>query len=369
MRVLISGAGIGGLSAGLALKRAGFEVAVYERHPELRTAGAGLNVWPNGVRVLYELGLKEDFDSSANLLERYRTYSESGELIGDEDLVEYRTRYGAPVTGVYRKDLSALLAEHLGEDSLHFEHEIVSYEERENDVVAHFSNGESATGDLLIAADGVYSALRKQMFGESEFKTDKHVRWRGIFQVEDAQIHPLHEVDVIGEHGHLGWLPIGRGLAYWYAAGEGLDTKEQALNYFNSWSGSMVPQVLKATSDESIIRNELMDFAKPLTSWSKGRVVLLGDSAHPMLPGVAQGANQALVDSSVLTRELLASDDIASALQAYEEERIHRVDQVVRVSRSLFAYDEKLEEFHDAGNNPIFRNYARIVENSAAATA
>lgn len=367
LRVLISGAGIGGLSAGIALKRAGFDVTVYERHPELRTAGAGLNVWPNGVRVLYGLGLKDEFDRTANLLDWYTTYSSSGEMIGKEDLVEYRSRYGAPVTGVYRKDLSGMLADSLSEDELHFGHEIVRYEDNGNEVTVHFSNGETAVGDLLIAADGVYSAIRKQMLGDIEFKTDKHVRWRGIFQVDDANVHPKSEVDVIGDHGHLGWLPIGRGLAYWYAAGDGLDTKEQALEYFSSWTGSLVPQVLRATDPSTIIRNELMDFAEPLETWTRGRVALLGDAAHPMLPGVAQGANQALVDSEVITKHLLEAADVQTALERYEAERIHHVDRVVRVARSLFAYDEKLEEFQDANANPIFRHYARIVENPAAA--
>ncbi len=366
LRVLVSGAGIGGLSAGLALKRAGFDVTVYERHPELRTAGAGLNVWPNGVRVLYELGLKEVFDNNANLLEYYRTYSSDGEQIGEEDLVEYRTRYGAPVTGVYRKDLSAMIAQQLGEQ-LKFDHEIVGFEEREDEVVVQFANGTTASGDVLIAADGVYSAIRRQMFGDIEFKTDKHVRWRGIFKVEDAGVHPKSEVDVIGEHGHLGWLPIGRGLAYWYAAGDGLETEEQALAYFNSWEGSLVPQVLRATDPATIIRNELMDFAEPLTSWTSNRVALLGDAAHPMLPGVAQGANQALVDSAVITQHLLQADSVSEALRGYESERLEHVGRVVRVARSLFAYDEKLEEFHEANANPIFRHYARIVENPVTA--
>lgn len=366
-RVLVSGAGIGGLSAGLALKRAGFDVKIFERHPELRTAGAGLNVWPNGVRVLYDLGLKEAFDSTANLLEFYRTYSSDGELIGEEDLVAYRTRYGAPVTGVYRRDLSAMLAAPFSDTELMFDHEITSYEERDDKVIVHFAHGGTETGDLLIAADGVYSAIRHQMIGEVEFKTDKHVRWRGIFQVADAGIHPKSEVDVIGEHGHLGWLPIGRGLAYWYAAGEGLETKEQALAYFGSWQGSLVPQVLRATDPDSIIRNELMDFATPLKSWTTGRVALLGDSAHPMLPGVAQGANQALEDSAIITRHLLEAPNYQTAFERYEAERIELVNRVVVVARSLFAYDEKLDEFHEAHANPIFRHYARIVENQAAA--
>ena len=366
-RVLVSGAGIGGLSAGLALKRAGFDVTVFERHPELRTAGAGLNVWPNGVRALYSLGLREEFDRTANLLDSYKTYASDGELIGDEDLVAYCTRYGAPVTGVYRKDLSALLAAALGAKNLRFEHEVVSVEQSADGVIAHFANGRTEEGDLLVAADGVYSAIRNQIFGEKAFRTDEHVRWRGIFKVADAGIDPATEVDTIGDHGHLGWLPIGKGMAYWYAAGDGLETESQALEYFGSWEGSLVPQVLRATDRSTIIRNELMDFAEPLESWVEGRVALLGDSAHPMLPGVAQGANQALVDSAVLAQCLTDSQDVAAALQTYQEQRIDHVNEVVRVARSLFDYDEKLDEFHEVRNNPIFHHYANTVEGLSAA--
>jgi 2-polyprenyl-6-methoxyphenol hydroxylase-like FAD-dependent oxidoreductase len=364
---LICGTGVGGLSAGLALKRAGFDVVVFERHPELRTAGVGLNVWPNGVRVLYDLGLADEFNRTANLLESYKTYSSDGELVGDEDLVAYRERYGAPVTGVYRRDLNAMLARALGDEHLRFGHELTGVEQTGDEVICTFANGERATGDFLVAADGVYSVVRTQLFGEKEFRPDEHVRWRGVFDVQDAGVDPHAEVDVIGPDGHLGWLPIGRGLAYWYAAGHGLVEKAQALEYFGSWTATPVPAVLAATQDETVIRNELMDLAVPLDRWTQGRVTLLGDAAHPMLPGVAQGANQALQDTAALVAELTSGADVERALSAYESARIGTATRVVEISRSLFDYDAKLGELEEVRNNPIFSRYADVVEGARAA--
>lgn len=361
-KVVIIGAGVGGLAAGLALKRAGLNVTVFERHPELRTAGVGLNLWPNGVRVIYELGLRESFEEAANLLDHYRTYSSDGRLIGDEDVAAYRTRFGAPLTGVYRRELNQMIADALGAEHLRFDHELTAIEQQADRVVCAFANGERVTADVVIGADGIYSTVRGQLFGERRFRSDEHVRWRGLFRVEDAGIDPAAEVDVIGPDGHLGWLPIGRGYAYWYAAGEQLFDKETALGHFRSWTATQVPDVLAATPDETIIRNELMDFETPLERWGEGRVTLLGDACHPMMPGVAQGANQALQDALALTESLTSEPDVERALRAYEAARMPIAHRVVEVSRSLFDYEDKLGELSEVQNNPIFNRYVEIVE-------
>lgn len=366
-KAVICGAGVGGLTAGLALKQAGFDVMVYERHPELRTAGVGLNVWPNGVRVLQGLGLEAEFTEMANLLTRYRTFSSDGEMVGDEDVEAYRERYGAPLTGVFRRELNAMIARALGDEHISLGYEMTKVTDTGDGVVCEFANGETVTGDVLIGADGVYSNIRTQLFGEQPFRSDMHVRWRGLFDVADAGIDPRAEVDVIGDRGHLGWLPIGRGRAYWYAAGDGLDDKETALAYFNSWTNTQVPAVLAATPDDTIIRNELFDLAEPLQRWGTGRITLLGDAAHPMLPGVAQGANQALQDAAALTAALVADSDSERALRAYEAARMPTATNVVKISRSLFDYDNKLDELNEVANNPIFARYADVVEGVRAA--
>jgi len=361
-KALICGGGVGGLSVGLALKRAGFEVTVFERHPELRTAGVGLNLWPNGVRVLQDLGVGNQFERLANIIERWPTFSSDGELVTVEDVGAYRERYGAPLTGLYRKDLNAMLADELGAEHICYGHELVDLEDHGDRVEARFANGESASGDLLIGADGVYSRVRTLLFGQTQFRGDDHVRWRGLFKVADAGIHHAEEVDVIGDTGHLGWLPIGKGLAYWYAAGEGLDTKEAALAYYRSWTRTPVPKLIDVTPDENIIRNDLIDFAEPLERWSVGRVTLLGDAAHPMLPGVAQGASQALEDAVVMTERLTTDASVEEALRAYESARMARANRIVEISRYLFDYDEKLDELDHVQANPIHQRYYEVVE-------
>jgi FAD-dependent urate hydroxylase len=359
---LVCGGGVGGLSVGLALKRAGFHVTVFERHPELRTAGVGLNLWPNGVRVLQDLGVGEEFERIANIIQRWPTFSSDGELVTVEDVGAYRERFGAPLTGLYRKDLNALIADALGAGNIRYGHELVNVEDHGQHVECMFANGERVSGDVLIGADGVYSRVRTLLFGQAEFRGDDHVRWRGLFKVEDAGIDPVEEVDVIGDTGHLGWLPIGKGLAYWYAAGEGLDTKEAALAYYRSWTSTPVPKLIDVTPDENIIRNELIDFAEPLERWSVGRITLLGDAAHPMLPGVAQGASQALEDAVVLTERLMSNASVEEALQAYESARMDRANRIVEISRYLFDYDEKLDELDEIQTNPIHKRYYEVVE-------
>jgi 2-polyprenyl-6-methoxyphenol hydroxylase-like FAD-dependent oxidoreductase len=368
-KALVIGAGVGGLSTGLALKNAGYDVVVCERHPELRTAGVGLNLWPNGVRVLDELGLSETFMSVSNVIAQYRTFSSDGEPVSAEDTGAYRARFGAPLTGVYRRDLNALIAEALGRERIRFEHELVEFDDSGDAVECRFANGASESGHLLVGADGVFSRVRRQLFGEIPFRADKHVRWRGLFNVADAKVAPDQQVDVIGADAHIGWLPIGKGRAYWYAAGDGLDDREAALGRFNSWTKTRIPEIIAVTPVDSIIRNDLFDLDPPLDEWGRGRVTLLGDGAHPMLPGMAQGANQALEDTSMLVRCLAEGDGVEEALRRYEATRIPKAKRIVHLSRSLFDFEGESAAVSEMHNYPLFQRYAQAVEGWMAANA
>jgi FAD-dependent urate hydroxylase len=368
-KALVVGAGVGGLSAGLALKNAGYDVTVFERHPELRTAGVGLNVWPNGVRVIHELGLGETFAQHSNVIEQYAAYSSEGEHVSTEDTAAYPDRFGAPLTGVYRRDLNALIAEALGLERIRFEHDLEQFVDSGDSVECQFANGTTETGDFLIAADGAFSRARRQLFGEIPFRADEQLRWRGLFNVDDAKIAPHHQEDVIAPDGHLGWLPIGKGRAYWYAAGDGLNDRETALARFNSWTKTRVPEIVAVTPLESIIRNELFDLDPPLKEWGRGRVTLLGDAAHPMFPGMAQGANQALEDVSMLARSLSEDDNVEEGLRRYEAARIPKATRIIQLSHSLFEYEEESTRAGDAHAYPLFQRYAEAVEGQVGASA
>jgi FAD-dependent urate hydroxylase len=359
-RALVCGAGVGGLSLGLALERAGYEVTVFEQAPEARTAGVGLNLWPNAVRVLHALGLREDYARISSTLSSYLVFRTDGRLVRCEDVGAYQELYGAPLTGVYRRDLNAMLAQALGLDRIRFGHELVAFDDLGDGVECRFANGATASGDFLVGADGAFSRVRSQLFGTVAFH-GVSVRWRGLFDVAAADIDPTEQVDVLDVNGHLGWLPIGRGRAYWYAAGTGLDDKDTALSYFTSWTNTRVPEIVEATPDDAIIRNELGAPETELQRWGIGRVTLLGDAAHPPLPGIAQGAGQTLEDAVVLARCLAEQPGIEDALRSYESARIPKIARVTRVSAKLFSFEETFEKPEEA--HPVFR-YADVVEDT-----
>lgn len=359
-RALVCGAGISGLSAGICLSRLGWEVAVFEKDDELRTAGAGLNLWPNGVRVLKQLGVGDRFLEIASSLDYYRTFSSTGEIIAVEDVRDWPERYGAALSGVFRRDLSRLLKEALGADKLRLGRRLVAVEQ-DDTVVCQFADGETVEGDLLIGADGIGSVVRDSVFGQPNFSAEGLVRWRGLFNLADVDVDPLAEAEVWGSDGHFGYLPIGKGRAYWFGAADGITHDTDAvIAHFGGWKGGPVPGLIAATDKATIIRSDLHDFAKPLRNWSSGRVTLAGDAAHPMLPGMAQGANQALEDIQALGAAL-ASHDVEKALQVYERERIAAVAPVVQYSRSLFDFDEQ-HELASGHRNPLFDRYDRFVE-------
>lgn len=360
-RALVCGAGISGLSAGICLARMGWDVTVFERDSELRTAGAGLNLWPNGGRVLKALGLGQRYAEIASNLEYYRTFSSSGEIIAVDDLRDWHERYGAPLSGVYRRDLSRMLIEALGPDRIRLGRQVVSVDQGDT-VVCRFANGEMAEGELLVGADGINSIVRTSVFGPQKFSSDGLVRWRGLFDLADVDVDPLSEAEVWGNDGHFGYLPIGKGRAYWFAAADGVTQDPDVVAaHFSGWKGSPVPGLVSATDRSTIIRSDLQDFVQPLSHWSRGRVALAGDAAHPMLPGMAQGANQALEDIQALGFALDAHEDVETALLAYEQERIPRVAPIVRYSRSLFEFDDQ-NELVSGHRNPLFDRYDRFVE-------
>lgn len=360
-RALVCGAGISGLSAGICLSRMGWDVTVFERDSELRTAGAGLNLWPNGVRVLTALGLGRRYAEIASSLDYYRTFSSSGEVIAVDDLRDWNERYGASLSGVYRRDLSKILVDALGPDRLRLGWQVTGVEQGDT-VVCRFANGEIAEGDLLVGADGINSVVRTSIFGQHMFSSDGFVRWRGLFDLADVDVDPLSEAEVWGQDGHFGYLPIGNGRAYWFAAADGITQDTEAVvAHFNGWKGSPVPGLIDATERSSIIRSELQDFVRPLPHWSKGRVTLAGDAAHPMLPGMAQGANQALEDIQALGTALDSYDDVEAALHVYEQVRIPLVAPIVQYSRSLFDFDDQ-NELTSGHRNPLFDRYNRFVE-------
>jgi 2-polyprenyl-6-methoxyphenol hydroxylase-like FAD-dependent oxidoreductase len=329
LRVIIAGGGIGGLSAAIALRRLGHEIMVLERAPRVETVGAGITLFANGMSALGRLDVAESVAAvGAPATHSAILTSEGRELTTmPTDLLE-----GA--IAVHRADLQAVLLEAAGVVRLGAE--VISVDETTDGVEARVADGTEEHGDLLVAADGVWSPVRDSIALAAP-RYGGYTAWRGV---SSARIEPGRLTESWGAGERFGLVDLGS-RTYWFATAntpEG-DTddpggrKAELLHRFGDWH-SPIRAVLEATPDDAILRNDVY-FLDPLPRWSEGRVVLLGDAAHASTPGIGQGAAQAIEDAVVLANEIAEADALPAALARYEAVRRPRAELTLKLSRQV----------------------------------
>ncbi|GCE06923.1 FAD-dependent oxidoreductase [Dictyobacter aurantiacus] len=342
MKILIIGGGISGLAVALALHRTGQDVTVFERSQEIHEVGAGLTIWPNAIRVLEQLGLGEVIPQ-IGMPAHYRTIRTwRGALLSQ---IEVDAIAGSPMRLMHRADLQGALLNALRAASVPIVlgARCTGFTQDEESVHASFADGRSADGDLLIGADGIRSSIRAQLFGTPNIHYTGYTSWRGIAEVEERYIPLGISSETWGVGRRIGLIPLIHGRMYWFAAyttpeGQGKEQspeerKQQVQSLFQGWHDPIAP-ILEATEASRFIRNDVYDI-EPLTHWSQGRVVLVGDAAHAMSPNMGQGGCQAIEDAPVLAECLQSGSDLPTSLRAYEERRKPRTSRVARQSRRI----------------------------------
>jgi len=354
LKVLIAGAGIGGLTAALALLKRGIDVEVYEQAGELKEVGAGVQLSANGTRVLHLLGVADALRAlsceAAGKEVRLWSTGETWKLfdLGAESIA----RYGFPYFTVYRPDLLTVLSEAVRRekrDAIHLGMKVTGFTQGSR-AKLQFENHE-AEGDALIGADGVHSRIRQTLFGPDKPAFTGNIAWRGIAPMQKlpARMARLVGTNWIGPGGHIVHYPLRGGVlmnfvgirerADWQT--ESWSTKgstEEVLADFRGWNEDI----------QALIRNLVTPYKwalmvrEPMPRWSVGRVTLLGDACHSMLPMLAQGAVMAIEDGYILAR-CLSEDagDVPKALARYEEARRERTRKVVEGSAA------NAERFHN----------------------
>lgn len=351
MKVLIVGGGIGGLTAAIALKRQGFSPFVFERAPEVREVGAGITLWTNAVKVLRTLGVGAAVEAKAVPLTRSELRDWRGRLLQGTDLGPVSERLGAPTVGIHRADLQQTLAGFVGPDRLMLGAECVGFSEDEGGVTVRFADGREERGDVLIGADGLRSAVRKQLLGDGPPRYSGYTAWRGVGLIDRPEVPLRTTMLAMGRGSQFGYLPIGGGRTYWFAtanlpAGQTDPpgrTKADLLDRFRDWYAP-VPAVIEATDEHAIMRNDIVD-REPARTWGRGRVTLLGDAAHPTTPNLGQGGCMAIEDALVVARCLKDHADPVVALRAYETRRFDRTAEITNTSWKLgkvFALEGRL---------------------------
>jgi 2-polyprenyl-6-methoxyphenol hydroxylase-like FAD-dependent oxidoreductase len=338
MRVLIVGAGIGGLTTAIALKRKGIGVEVYERAMQLTDVGAGVSLWANALKALYQLGMRSALDAMSFVSDVGALRSANGTFISRTSSPEFARRFGLPTTVFHRAELLAALVRAASDIPIHLGRECRDVEQSGERVGVRFSDGTEATGDALVGADGLRSVVREALGIPGALRYSGYTAWRGI---APFRTRGLIAGETFGCGQRFGLVPISGDRVYWYATDnlpeggreEPEAAKTRLIDLFKNWHAP-IADVLDATEAARILRNDIYD-RDPVDHWGAGRVTLLGDAAHPMTPNLGQGACQAIEDGIVLARQLASAREVPSALRAYESLRIPRTASVVTTSRRV----------------------------------
>jgi 2-polyprenyl-6-methoxyphenol hydroxylase-like FAD-dependent oxidoreductase len=349
-KALIIGAGIAGPVAAIFLKRAGFDAELYEAWPYSTGIGGGLQIAPNGMHVLAELGLAEEMIRRGSVAESFDFYSQSGRRLGSLNR-NMEARFGQPAVNLCRAVLNEMLINKAwcSNVELNFEKRLAAIEDRaDRPVLVHFSDGSTAEGDFVVGADGVHSAVRGHVVPDGPKPFDTGLIGFGGFvprrAVADWTIGQRVET-TFGQSGFFGYgfcsPDPADGLMWWSTQPSygkdaatfrvmSQDAIRRHLQDFHRGWHDPIPQIL--TAAENIVVTDTLDVAT-LPMWSRGRTLLIGDAAHATSPHAGQGASLALEDAMRLGKLMQLDRELGLIFQNFEAERRPRAEKIVALAR------------------------------------
>ncbi|MBV8883824.1 MAG: FAD-dependent monooxygenase [Chroococcidiopsidaceae cyanobacterium CP_BM_RX_35] len=365
-RVIIIGGGIGGVATALTLSRAGIEPVVYERAKELREVGAGIALWANATHILKNLGLLEEAVQVGYLTTNYQFNSQRG-----KELVNFSLDgFELPIIGIHRAQLQQLLWRNVPGEKFILGETFERFEREGDRVRTYFASGLSVEGDALIGADGLRSRVRATILGDEPPTYRNFKTWRGLTDYVPNGYRPGYIQEFLGRGKGFGFMMLGLGKMYWYAAAiapeaqadAAVGRQQELVTMYQDWFPSIL-ELITATDEGNILTTDLYD-RPPKQPWSKQNITLLGDAAHPMLPTMGQGACTALEDAYVVAKCLKQQVDPKAAFQKYELERFPRVKLIVEQSLRVGKMGELDNPVSVALRNTFMKLMGSTISNS-----
>lgn len=342
MEIVIIGAGMGGLTTGIALKRFGHKVSIYEQTVEIRPVGAAISLWSNGVKCLNYLGLTEQIAQLGGQMDAMAYVDgltgETMTQFGLQPLIEEVGQRPYPVS---RAELQNMLMDEFGRENIHLGKRMVSLQETNGKVKVEFLDGSTLETELLIGADGTHSITRAYVLGEQvQRRYAGYVNWNGLIDMSEEIAPADHWTTYVGQGKRASLMPIAKHRFYFFLdvpLPVGLENdrsqyKTQLKEYFAGWC-PQVQTLIDHLDPETTNRVEIHDI-EPFLKFYKGRVVLVGDAAHSTTPDIGQGGCQAMEDAIYLARALQINTlGVEDALCRYQDKRNERTKELVLRAR------------------------------------
>lgn len=342
-RIAVIGGGIGGCTAAHALLQKGFDVHVYEAQPELKEIGAGVALGPNAMKALRSLGLEQAVRDVGYQGEyQYLLSWKTGRVISKTPRADAEKRFGAAGCTIHRADLLDVLSARLPSDRLHLGARGAEADTHGDVAWARLRDGTEIEADAIVGADGIHSAVRASLFGADAPRFTGKICYRSVIPVNDVPGLPIQDGTWLGPHGAIVIYRVRRGELINVVAHHDDDSykheswitecdRQEPIQRYGKWHESLK----RLFSASQVWYKWALYDRDPIPQWTRGRVTVLGDAAHPMLPYLGQGACQAMEDGCVLAMALEAMpDDVPGALQLYERSRRPRASQVVLAARA-----------------------------------
>ncbi len=342
MNVVIIGAGMGGLTTGIALKKFGHQVRIFEQTEKILPVGAAISLWSNGVKCLNYLGLTEKIAKLGGQMDDLAYVDGlTGDVITQFSLLPLIEEVGQRPYPVARADLQNMLMDEFGRDQIYLGKKMVSLEDKADYVEVHFADGSSTQADLLIGADGTHSLTRTYVLGQQvQRRYAGYVNWNGLVEISEDLAPAQQWTTYVGEGKRASLMPVADGKFYFFLdvpLPAGLDNnrddyKKLLKQYFVDWC-QPVQQLIERLDPQKTNRVEIHDI-EPFTQFYKGRVVILGDAAHSTTPDIGQGGCQAMEDAIYLARSLQINTlGLEDALRRYQNKRNERANELVLRAR------------------------------------
>jgi 2-polyprenyl-6-methoxyphenol hydroxylase-like FAD-dependent oxidoreductase len=339
--VAVVGAGIGGLTAAIALRAKGIDVEIYEAAPEPRVTGTALGLASNATKVLRALGIDLVTEASCRALEHFEFRTARGALIRALPGAAITAELGHPFVSIHRNELIRTLRIATGNTPIHYGAEVIEVRTERSGARATCVDGTDVRAGVLVGADGFRSAVRSMVVGEQAPSEYGYVCWLATVRFTHPRMVPGYTGHYWGRGQRFGLIDIGGGMAYWWGtknmpavrARDWNGDKADILSAFDGWASEVV-EAIEQTPATAIVSVPAQD-RRVLKQWGRGPITLLGDAAHPMLTSRSQGASSAVEDGYVLAEAIARIPDVVEALRAYEDRRRKRAAMLVRSSRRL----------------------------------